>query len=41
MTGFEELMLVSAAVIAALMLGTWLLSLALDDASIVDIAWCL
>jgi steroid 5-alpha reductase family enzyme len=41
MTGFEELMLASAAVIAALMLGTWLLSLALDDASIVDIAWCL
>jgi steroid 5-alpha reductase family enzyme len=41
MTGFEELMLASAAVIAALMLGTWLLSLALDDVSIVDIAWCL
>jgi steroid 5-alpha reductase family enzyme len=38
-TGFEELMLVSAAAIAVLMLGTWLLSLALDDVSIVDIVW--
>jgi steroid 5-alpha reductase family enzyme len=41
MTGFEELMLASAAVVAALMLGTWLLSLALDDVSIVDIVWSL
>jgi steroid 5-alpha reductase family enzyme len=41
MTSFEELMLVSAAVIAALMLFTWLVSLALDDVSIVDIVWSL
>jgi steroid 5-alpha reductase family enzyme len=40
-TGFEELMLASAAVIAVLMLSTWLLSLALDDVSIVDIVWSL
>ena len=32
-------MLASAAAIAALMIATWLLSLALGDASIVDIAW--
>jgi steroid 5-alpha reductase family enzyme len=32
-------MLASAAAIAALMIATWLLSLALGDASIVDVAW--
>ena len=36
---FGSAMLASAAVIAALMLATWALSLALRDASIVDIAW--
>jgi steroid 5-alpha reductase family enzyme len=36
---FGAVMLASAAAIAAVMLGTWLLSLALRDASIVDIAW--
>jgi steroid 5-alpha reductase family enzyme len=40
-TSFEELMVASAAVVAALMLLTWLLSLALDDVSIVDIVWSL
>ena len=32
-------MLASAVAIAALMLGTWLVSLAVRDASIVDIVW--
>jgi len=36
---FGSVMLASAAAIAALMLVTWLVSLALDDASIVDITW--
>ena len=35
----DALMLVSAGAIAALMLGTWLLSVRLGDVSIVDIAW--
>ena len=33
------MMLASAVAVAALMLGTWLMSLALRDASIVDVAW--
>jgi len=36
---FGSVMLASAAAIAALMLGTWLVSLAVRDASIVDIVW--
>ena len=36
---FGSVMLASAAAIAALMLATWLVSLALRDASIVDIVW--
>ena len=39
MTDYNTLMLVSAALAAALMLATWALSLALRDASIVDVAW--
>ena len=36
---FGSVMLASAGVVAALMLATWLVSLALRDASIVDIVW--
>jgi steroid 5-alpha reductase family enzyme len=36
---FGSVMLASAAAIAALMLGTWIVSLAVRDASIVDIVW--
>jgi steroid 5-alpha reductase family enzyme len=39
MTDVDMLMLVSAAAVTALMLGTWALSLVLRDASIADIAW--
>jgi steroid 5-alpha reductase family enzyme len=39
MTDYDTLMLVSAGVIATLMLATWLVSLARRDASVVDVAW--
>ena len=41
MTDHDTINLVCAAVVAALMLSTWALSLALRDASIVDIVWAL
>jgi steroid 5-alpha reductase family enzyme len=38
-TGYDALMAASACAVGALMLATWLLSLARRDASVVDIAW--
>jgi steroid 5-alpha reductase family enzyme len=38
-TDYDAVMLASAAVVAALMLSTWVLSIVLRDVSIVDIAW--
>ena len=39
MSGFGEVFVATAVAIAVLMAGTWLLSVALRDASIVDIVW--
>ena len=39
MTGSADVLVASAIAIAILMFGTWLLSLALKNASIVDIVW--